>query len=256
MNCRSATCSSSCWSPGTNSKASPPATSACLRRKAWQQGNSCRPRPRPLATIPGLPHTPQQLRSAAAAAKAATAAAASAAGLGAARLEGLPRSSATCDRHRSTKSCAAAHVASCGNEVSKTSSAFVLFMSSGTCFDNMASNFSLDIPGRASTRSRCVAAGALTTTTASQSCSEPRSKSSGMSKTTSGSPRSLAACMNSSRAASTSGNTTASNFFRLAEFASPTTNVVSAGRLTPPSSPRTSGPKSASTGATAAPPGP
>ena len=63
------------------------------------------------------------------------------------------------------------------------------FSASGICLARIASNFSVVMPGRASTRARCTSGGAETTTTASTRLSPPVSNSSGMSSTATFSPR-------------------------------------------------------------------
>ncbi len=96
----------------------------------------------------------------------------------------------------------------------------------------MASNFSGVIPGRASTRSLCMAAGALTTITAWNCDGSPVSNSSGMSSSTALAPEFSASAMNFARSLPTSGWISRSS--RASASGLPTTWAESFSRSTTP----------------------
>src|SRR5262245_23953099 len=117
-------------------------------------------------------------------------------------------------------------------EVSTTKSARRRFSASGICWARIASNFSAVMPGRSSTRARCTSGGADTTITASTRSSPPVSNSSGMSSTTTFSPRASASLRNRCSEACTSGCTIVSS--RLSAAESPSTRLARRVRSTAP----------------------
>ena len=117
--------------------------------------------------------------------------------------------------------------------VGMTMSALRRFRTSGTCWRRMPASLSAVMPGRAMTRWRCRKAGALTTSTPSTRRSPRPSNSSGMSSTTSGSPRSAARLRNVRCCWATSGWTIASSL-RSASLL-PNTRAPSAWRSSTPS---------------------
>src|SRR4029077_20568842 len=102
-------------------------------------------------------------------------------------------------------------VASNPLDVSTTKSARARLSVSGIWLARIAANFCSVIPGRSNARARWTAAGAETTTTASQRLSPPVSNMSGISSTATPAPRCSASARKRSSALRTSGCTIASS---------------------------------------------
>ena len=145
----------------------------------------------------------------------------------------------------------AARVGASPSPVGMTMSALRRFRTSGTCWRRMPSSWSAVMPGRAMTRWRCRKTGALTTRVASTRRSPRPSNSSGMSSTTSFSPRRAARFRKARWRWPTSGWTMASSLRSACLL--PNTRAPSAWRSSTPFF--TTPGNAASIGGSAAPPG-